>query len=248
MKSTILATLLVTGTTVSAFAPNAGINRFSALRSSEAEAAEVVAAPEQEATPEPVLASTGLLPQPERSPALPFAPRPMQLVGYAGDVGFDPLGLSEQMELEFLREAELKHGRIAMLATVGWISVDMGMRVYPVPEGWENISALQAHDAFVGGAMNADFWYSPLGFVLETLAILECFQVNDVYKMRVGEKVERVAGDLNFDTLGFLANASDEEVLEMKTKEVKHARLGMLAFMGIVMQSAYVGAADYPYF
>jgi len=244
MKSTIFA-LLAAGTTVSAFAPSTGINRLSALRSSEAEAADVVVESAPEEAPAAVVA---LLPQPERSPALPFAPRPMNLVGYAGDVGFDPLGLSNQMELEFLREAELKHGRVAMLATTGWIAVDTGMRVYPVPEGWENINALQAHDAFVGGALNSDFWYSPLGFILETLAILECLQINDVYKMRAGEKVDRVAGDLNFDTLGFLANASDEDVLEMKTKEVKHARLGMLAFMGIVMQSAYVGAADFPYF
>ena len=38
-----------------------------------------------------------------------------------GDVGFDPLGFSEVFDVKVLREAELKHGRIAMLAVLGWI-------------------------------------------------------------------------------------------------------------------------------
>lgn len=47
----------------------------------------------------------------------------------AGDVGFDPLGLSSieglaGANLYWMREAELKHGRIAMLATVGVLWCD----------------------------------------------------------------------------------------------------------------------------
>jgi hypothetical protein len=38
-----------------------------------------------------------------------------------GDVGFDPLGFSDVFDIKILREAELKHGRIAMLATLGLI-------------------------------------------------------------------------------------------------------------------------------
>lgn len=47
----------------------------------------------------------------------------------AGDVGFDPLGLSNiddvGIDLYWLREAELKHGRIAMLACAGvfWVEI-----------------------------------------------------------------------------------------------------------------------------
>jgi hypothetical protein len=37
----------------------------------------------------------------------------------AGDVGFDPLGITYFIDLKWLREAELKHGRICMLATAG---------------------------------------------------------------------------------------------------------------------------------
>lgn len=39
----------------------------------------------------------------------------------AGDAGFDPLGVAQSKENLFtLREAEVKHARIAMLAALGW--------------------------------------------------------------------------------------------------------------------------------
>jgi membrane peptidoglycan carboxypeptidase len=40
---------------------------------------------------------------------------------YWENSGFDPLGFSEVFDIRVLREAELKHGRIAMLAVLGWI-------------------------------------------------------------------------------------------------------------------------------
>merc|ERR1711966_25255 len=39
---------------------------------------------------------------------------------YAGDEGFDPLGFSNADNIKFYREAEMKHGRLAMLAAAGW--------------------------------------------------------------------------------------------------------------------------------
>jgi hypothetical protein len=47
---------------------------------------------------------------------------PEQLDGsLACDLGFDPLGIvKNQKQLFFLREAEIKHARIAMLAAIGW--------------------------------------------------------------------------------------------------------------------------------
>ena len=47
----------------------------------------------------------------------------------AGDVGFDPLGLSNidevGIDLYWLREAELKHCRLCMLAVVGFLQVEI---------------------------------------------------------------------------------------------------------------------------
>jgi hypothetical protein len=48
---------------------------------------------------------------------------------FAGDVGFDPLGFSNSKEsLYRMREAEIKHSRLAMLAVTGW----------PLSELWHN--------------------------------------------------------------------------------------------------------------
>ena len=53
------------------------------------------------------------------SEALPFVTRPVVLDGeLAGDVGFDPLGLAKSKEdLYFMRQAEIKHARLAMLVS-----------------------------------------------------------------------------------------------------------------------------------
>ena len=37
-----------------------------------------------------------------------------------GDFGFDPLSLGTPDNFAFMREAEIKHGRLAMLAAIAW--------------------------------------------------------------------------------------------------------------------------------
>ena len=59
-----------------------------------------------------------------------------------GDVGFDPLGISTLGDIKFLREAEIKHGRVAMLAAAGAIAQDIFK--FPVRP-----SDLAAHEACV---------------------------------------------------------------------------------------------------
>lgn len=58
----------------------------------------------------------------------------------AGDVGFDPLGLSSiaglaGADLYWMREAELKHCRIAMLAVVGILFTDQVGSLPGFPSG-----------------------------------------------------------------------------------------------------------------
>ena len=60
---------------------------------------------------------------------MPFLPRPQKLKGMVGDKGFDPLGLSDWVPVEWLRESELKHGRVCMLAVVGFVATDLGFRL-----------------------------------------------------------------------------------------------------------------------
>lgn len=57
-----------------------------------------------------------------------------------GDIGFDPLQISDMVPLAWSREAELKHARVCMLAFAGWVSVDLGFRVPYAPEVRHSIS------------------------------------------------------------------------------------------------------------
>jgi len=108
-----------------------------------------------------------------KSKSLPFLDAPGSLDGsFAGDIGFDPLGLSEipfdfsqlvvprqfsgrpssatLATLYWMREAEVKHGRVAMLAVLGCVAVDLGARL-PGAAFAGVRDALGAHDVMVGG-------------------------------------------------------------------------------------------------
>ena len=62
----------------------------------------------------------------EMSKALPFLTAPKGLKGYIGEeAGFDPVGFAEIMDIKWMREAEIKHGRVAMLATIGYTYPEM---------------------------------------------------------------------------------------------------------------------------
>merc|ERR1719413_174614 len=83
----------------------------------------------------------------EKSPAVPFLPYPENLKGYVGDdIGFDPLRISDYFPMDYLREAELKHSRICMLAITGYITVDLGYIVHPYGTG---LTSATAHDVLV---------------------------------------------------------------------------------------------------
>merc|ERR1711904_1966 len=84
----------------------------------------------------------------EMSPSCPWLPFPEQLRAYpGGEVGFDPMGWSEDWPGSFMRGAELKHGRVCMLATLGWIATDLGVR-FPASV-FQNTDTINAHNDLV---------------------------------------------------------------------------------------------------
>eukprot|EP00531_Pseudo-nitzschia_arenysensis_P011113 CAMPEP_0116130584 /NCGR_PEP_ID=MMETSP0329-20121206/8559_1 /TAXON_ID=697910 /ORGANISM="Pseudo-nitzschia arenysensis, Strain B593" /LENGTH=223 /DNA_ID=CAMNT_0003624975 /DNA_START=142 /DNA_END=813 /DNA_ORIENTATION=- len=220
-KAALLASLLASA---SAFAPSQYSGRVSTAIRADA-AAEGEEAVEEEAGPTYV-AST----------ALPFLEYPANLAGYSGDAGFDPFRFSDFVPVDFLREAELKHGRICMLAVTGFIAVDCGLRIYPLPEAYEGLTSLTAHDALVEqGAMSQIFLWCGLAEIIGTVAVIQMLQGSG-----------RAPGDYGFDPAGFLIGKSDEEVEELKVKEITHARLAMMAFSGVVTQ-AVLTQGPFPY-
>jgi light-harvesting complex I chlorophyll a/b binding protein 1 len=170
------------------------------------------------------------------STALPFLPYPPNLEGYVGDVGFDPFRFSDFLPMDFLREAEIMHGRQCMLAWTGFVAVDLGLQVYPVPEAYEGLTSATAHDALVEqGAM---------GQILLWVSLMESFRSVAVMQMLEGSG--REPGYFGFDPMGFLKDKSEEQVNEMKLKEITHCRLAMLAFSGVVTQ-AVLTQGPFPY-
>lgn len=172
----------------------------------------------------------------EKSESLPFLPKPENLSGYVGDVGFDPLRFSDFVPMDFLREAELKHGRMCMLAWTGFVAVDCGLRVYPLPEAYEGLTSVTAHDALVqSGAMSQLLLWISLAEVIGTVAVMQMLEGSG-----------RKPGDFGLDPVGFLKDKSQEEIDDMMLKEITHCRLAMMAFSGVVTQ-AVLTQGPFPY-
>ena len=138
--------------------------------------------------------------------------------------------------MDFLREAELKHGRICQMAIVGFAAVDLGFRVYPVPEAYEGLTSVTAHDALVeqGAMSQLLLWFSFLE-VFDTVAVIQMLQGSG-----------REPGDFGLDPVGFLTGKSQAEIDDMKLKEITHCRLAMMAFSGMVTQ-AVLTQGPFPY-
>mmetsp|Transcript_7279 Transcript_7279/g.20259 ORF Transcript_7279/g.20259 Transcript_7279/m.20259 type:complete len:166 (-) Transcript_7279:345-842(-) len=165
---------------------------------------------------------------------MPFLPYPENLKGYIGDdIAFDPLGVSNYFPMDYLRESELKHGRIAMLAVTGYIAVDQGFVVHPLGKG---LSSAAAHDVLVEkGVMGNALVFIGLAEMVGYLALAETLQGSG-----------REAGDFGVG-LEYLEGKSEEEIKKVKYQEIMNGRLAMLAFGGIVTQSVFYDVG-FPYF
>jgi len=220
-KTAILATLLVSA---SAFTPSQFNARTTTAIRSDAAAVEAPAEPVEDAAPAYVA-----------SESLPFLEYPPNLKGYAGDVGFDPFRFSDFVPVDFLREAELKHGRMCQLAVVGFAAVDMGFRIYPFPEAYEGLTSVTAHDALVEqGAMSQLFLWIGLAEIIGSVALNQMLEGSG-----------RLPGDFGFGSW-MLEDMNEEQVLDMKTKEITHCRLAMMAFSGMVT-GAVLTQGPFPY-
>lgn len=150
---------------------------------------------------------------------------------------FDPLGLTTDMDLTEVkryREAEVTHGRVAMLAVVGFLVAES---FHPLFGGQISGPAIRHLDQVRNVA--------PAFFEVLALAI----GVSELWRATVGWKspteVEKYfggelrdsyyPGDIGFDPMG-LKPTNAQEFNEMQTKELNNGRLAMLATMGFIVQ------------
>jgi light-harvesting complex I chlorophyll a/b binding protein 1 len=165
----------------------------------------------------------------EMSPSVPYLRFPKHLKGWVGgEKGFDPLGVSDALPVYHLREAELKHGRVCMLATIGWIATDLGFRFSG--EIYQGVGPVEAHNAMIkAGQMQPLLGAVFVAELYSFWLILEGF----------GGSIERASGDY-FLGKSFLPKEQEAEK-QMKLKELENGRLAMLAFSGIVTTAVATG-------
>lgn len=152
----------------------------------------------------------------------------------AGNYGFDPLNLGKNPEaLKWYQQAELQNGRWAMLGVAGILVQEL---LHSTGLGGK------AADVYWFDAGNNTFWAPKetliaISFLLFNWAELNRMQdyikpgsnVTDPF----GNKIKYVElGYPGFDPLSFSKNNLDQ----WKLKEIKNARLAMLAFLGFVAQ------------
>lgn len=157
--------------------------------------------------------------------------------------GFDPLGLSQDATLEkikYFREAELQHGRVAMLAVLGFVVTENPIQFHPL---------FEANAKDLGPAIyHLDEVRSVVPIFFEILAaIIGFLELNRAIK---GWKAPTdgpwvleenyYPGDVDFDPLG-LKPTDPEEFAEIATKELQNGRLAMLAAGGFIAQELVNG-------
>jgi light-harvesting complex I chlorophyll a/b binding protein 1 len=147
----------------------------------------------------------------------------------AGDVGFDPLGLSEAngvgLDLYWMREAEIKHCRLAMMAAAGFLWVEI---FGPAP-GCEMATAKNQIQAF-WQLWDAQPQY--IAFSLIFIGLLE--MIGGIATTSGRESGERAPGDFGLDPLKIKNDKAKWDKYALN--EVKNGRLAMFAAAGEIMQ------------
>lgn len=156
---------------------------------------------------------------------------------FAGDVGFDPLGLAKSKNgLYWMRESELRHGRLAMLAAVGWPLSELWHKELAQAFGLESILANgdRAPSLLNGGLSNG--WASGMLIMSMLIAgILEGQAMNSGNIFWAAEKpADYIPGDLGFDPMNLHGARGNKK--EMQTAEIKNGRLAMIAITAFAFQ------------
>lgn len=150
-----------------------------------------------------------------KSKAMPFADAPDCLPeGLPGYAGFDPLRMSENMNQDYMRAAELKNGRVAMLGSLGMLVQ----------------SVAHLPNAAYSKANPIDAIYSvPVEGMIQIIAVISILELATF-------KTPFTSGaNYGFDPLGLGKNGAWADA------EVYNARLAMLGSIGLIAQTLQTG-------
>ena len=149
-----------------------------------------------------------------------------KMVGVSAPLGFfDPLGFSKKADEATMmryREAELKHGRVAMIAVLGYLSSE---NWHPFYDGKLSDNPLQA------------LWDMPPAGAVQIIAFIGLLEYTF-------DAVAKESGNPVGDFYGISNRISDKDApawVDFQTRELNNGRLAMFGIMGELAHSAING-------
>ena len=132
-----------------------------------------------------------------------------------GNVEFDPIGFSDYNDVKWMREAELKHGRVCMLAVVGWLVTSAGIHL-PSEDGLYSVT----------NPIDAFFHVGPsvMGQIFVFIGALESLAHKG--KMSPENIFDDGRKPGNFGA--FAPPLGGKDMADMELKELKNGRLAMI--------------------
>lgn len=154
------------------------------------------------------------------SKSVPFLLKPKNLDGLPGSVDFDPLLISDYVNVRFLQEAEIKHGRVCMLACLGMLvqeQITFGGSYFP------KMLPVDAHNHYIA-----------TGGMGQILMFIAAFEAVSYYALKQTMEGKSAPGDFGFDPLGFGKDPTAFKKYQLN--EIKNGRLAMIGIGGFIHQ------------
>eukprot|EP00177_Eucheuma_denticulatum_P007552 GFKZ01013754.1.p1 GENE.GFKZ01013754.1~~GFKZ01013754.1.p1 ORF type:complete len:210 (-),score=30.59 GFKZ01013754.1:27-656(-) len=156
----------------------------------------------------------------QMSKSVPFLLKPKNLEGLPASYEFDPLLISNYVNVRFLQSAEIKHGRICMLAAVGILVQELytfGGSYFP------KMLPVEAHD-----------YYIRTGGMGQILLFIAFFEGISCYALKQCVEGKSEPGDFGFDPLGL--GKEPTTFKKYQVNEIMNGRLAMIAVGGLIHQ------------
>lgn len=158
---------------------------------------------------------------------------------------WDPLGLSElgsDETIAWFRHSEIKHGRIAMAAFVGWWAVGAGLRLPGELTHGVDFASIPSK--------GLDAWEAVPGWgKAQMLLFAGLIEFHDelfhtrrgMHYLRGGTPGKNMVPGL-YDPLGFSKNKSEEQLARGRDVEIKNGRLAMIGVAALWAQASIPGS------
>ena len=175
------------------------------------------------------------------SASLPFLRRPALLDGtLPGDRGFDPFNFAfDANSLYWQRRAEIKHARLAMLASAGWLAAELLHG--PIARALDLPLMLASGDR-VPSILNDGLSHAAFpAFWIATIALAAAVEIGESVKENSSSRLD--PSDMGFDPLSFLEGKTKKQKFFLREAELFYGRLGMLAITGFAVQEFFLHSA-----